>query len=127
PPPTTPAPAPKSSGPVVSVMPKSPVPKPTLPRDPSPKTPEEVAKVCSLVESAVITQAGVTPEFARGITGQLRRALGGGGQMYAVAMYYFIGREASLQHDKKTAAGNLAAAQSNGFLLKLKNLPANEP
>jgi hypothetical protein len=128
PPTSTPPPASvvKSSGPVVSVMPKSPVPKPTLPREPVAKSAEQVGQVCNLVESAVINLAGVTPEFARGVTGQLRRSLGSGGQMYGIAMYYFIVREASLQHDNKTAAANLAAAQSNGFLLKLKGLPGND-
>jgi hypothetical protein len=43
-----------------------------------------------------------------------------------VAIYYFIVREAYLKHDKKTAAGNLAAAYSNGLILKFKNLPAIE-
>jgi serine/threonine protein kinase len=120
------APQIRNSGPVVSVMPKSPIPKPTLPRDHVARTAEQVARVCQLVEAAAVSQGGVSPEFARGITGSLRRALGGGGEMYGVAMYYFIIREASLQHDSKTAAENLAAAQSNGFLLKLKNLPGND-
>jgi serine/threonine protein kinase len=116
----------KSSGPIVSVMPRSPIPKPTLPRDHVAKTADQVARVCQLVEAAVVSQAGVSPEFARGITAPLRRAMGGGGEMYGVAMYYFIIREASLRHDNKAAADNLAAAQSNGFLLKLKNLPGND-
>jgi hypothetical protein len=107
-------------------MPKSPVPKPTLPRSFNAKSPEQVAQVCSLVESTVISLAGVTPEFAKGITGPLRRNIGGSGDVFGIAMYYFIVREASLQHDNKTAAQNLAAAQTNGFLLKLKNLPGTD-
>ena len=35
-------------------------------------------------------------------------------------------REASLQHDSKAAAENLAAAQSKGLLLRLKNLPGDD-
>jgi serine/threonine protein kinase len=120
------APQVHSSGPFMSVMPKSPIPKPTLPRDHNARTAEQVARVCQLVEAAVVSQGGVSPEFARGITGPLRRAVGASGEMYGVAMYYFIIREASLRHDSKVASENLAAAQGNGFLLKLKNLPGND-
>jgi serine/threonine protein kinase len=116
-----------SSGRVVSVMPRSPIPKPTLPRDQFAENAEQVSRVCQLVESAAVSLGGVSPEFAHGITGSLQRSMGGGGEMYGVAMYYFIIREASLKHDSKTAAENLAAAQSKGFLLKLKNLPGNDP
>jgi serine/threonine-protein kinase len=116
----------RSSGPVLSVMPKSPVPKPTLPRDHLAENSEEVSRVCQLVEDAAVSLGGVSPEFAHGITGPLRRSLAGGGEMYGVAMYYFIIREASLQHDSKTAAEGLAAAQSKGLLLRLKDLPGND-
>jgi serine/threonine protein kinase len=116
----------RSSAPVVSVMPRSPVPRPTLPRDHFAENAEEVSRVCQLVEDAAVSQGGVSPEFARGITGPLRRSLGGGGQMYGVAMYYFVIREASLQHDSRTAAENLVAAQSKGLLLRLKDLPGND-
>jgi hypothetical protein len=85
-----------------------------------------VSRVCQLVESAAVALGGVSPEFARGITGPFRRSLGDSGQMSGIAMYYFIIREASLQHDSKTAAENLAAAQSKGLLLRLKNLPGND-
>jgi serine/threonine protein kinase len=120
------APQIRSSRPVVSVMPRSPVPRPTLPRDRFAENGEEVSRVCQLVEEAAVSLGGVSPEFARGITGPLRRSLGGGGEMYGVAMYYFIIREASLQHDSKTAAESLAAAQSKGLLLRLKDLPGND-
>jgi hypothetical protein len=107
-------------------MPRSPIPKPTLPRDYFAENGEEVSRVCQLVEAAAVSLGGVSSEFARGITGPLRRSLGGGGKMYGVAMYYFIIREASLQHDSKTAAENLAAAQSRGLLPRLKDLPGND-
>jgi serine/threonine protein kinase len=123
---TTSTPEAPKKGPVVSVMPRSPIPKPTLPRSPVAESPEQVARLCQLVESAVVSLAGVSPEFARGITGPLRRAVSGGGPMYGVAMYYFIIREASLQHDSQTAAQNLATAHSNGILLKMKDLPGND-
>jgi serine/threonine protein kinase len=116
----------RTSGPVVSVMPRSPIPKPTLPRDHFAENADQVSRVCQLVESAAVSLGGVSQEFARGITGPFRRSLGGSGEMYGVAMYYFIIREASLQHDSKTAAENLAAAQSKGLLLHLKNLPGND-
>jgi serine/threonine protein kinase len=117
---------PRGSGPVLSAMPRSPVPKPTLPRDTYAENAEEVSRVCQLVEAAAVSLGGVSPEFARGITGPLRRSLEGGGELYGIAMYYFIIREASLQHDSKTAAENLVAAHSKGFLLQLKNLPGND-
>jgi hypothetical protein len=107
-------------------MPRSPIPKPTLPREYTAYNAEQVGRVCQLVESAAVSLGGVSPEFSRDITGPFRRALGGGGEVYGIAMYYFIIREASLQHDSKTAAENLAAAQAKGLLPRLKNLPGND-
>ena len=112
---------------MVSVMPKSPIPKPRLPHTVTAETPGDVAAACHTVEAATISTAGVSPEFARGITIPFRRAFGGHGELHPVAMYYFIIREASLKHDSKAAAEALVAAQSNGILLKLQNLPAIEP
>jgi hypothetical protein len=116
----------RSPGPIVSVRPRSPVPKPTLPREHVAQNADEVSRICQLVESAAVSLGGVSPEFARGITGPFRRSVASGGPMYGIAMYYFIIREASLQHDSKTAAENLAAAQSKGLLLHLKDLPGND-
>jgi hypothetical protein len=116
----------RSPSPIVSVTPRSPVPKPTLPREHVAQNAEEVSRICQLVESAAVSLGGVSPEFARGITGPFRRAVASGGPMYGIAMYYFIIREASLRHDSKTAAENLAAAQSKGLLLHLKDLPGTD-
>jgi hypothetical protein len=123
--PSAPAP-PATSGSVMSAAPRSPVPKPTLPRVFQAKDPDRLNQVFNVVESATISLAGVTPEYARGITGPLRRLMGANAEVYPVAIYYFIVREAALKHDKKTAAGNLASAYSNGLILKFKNLPAIE-
>jgi serine/threonine protein kinase len=115
------------SGPVVSVMPRSPIPKPRLARTIAAESPSEVVAACQQVEAAAISTGGVSPEFARGITGPFRRSVGGHGELHPVAMYYFIIREASLKHDNRSAAAALVAAQSSGLLLRLQNLPAIEP
>jgi hypothetical protein len=110
----------------MSATPKSPIPAPALPRSYIAKDAESLARVCQIVESSTVSLAGVSPEFARGITAPLRRLVGVNGEVFPVAMYYFIIREAALKHDNKAAAANLAAAQSNGLILKFKNLPATE-
>jgi serine/threonine protein kinase len=102
------------------------VPKPTLPRSVQAADADQVARTCAAVESSVVSVAGISADFARGITGPLRRIMGSNAEIYPVAMYYFIVRESALNHDKSTAAANLAAAYSNGSLLKFKNLPAIE-
>jgi hypothetical protein len=122
----TAAPAPASSGNLLSAAPRSPVPKPTLPRVYDAKDPEQLARVLAAVEAATVSLAGVSGDYARGITGPLKRTVGGSGEVYPVALYYYIVREAYLKHDKKTAAGNLATAYANGLILKFKNLPAIE-
>jgi serine/threonine protein kinase len=112
--------------PVVSAMPHSPIPKPTLPRLVRATESERLWQVCQTVELLVVSRAGVTREFARGITGPLRRQVGQGGLVYPVAMYYFIVHEAALRHDNLVAAANLAAAHRDGSLVKLNDLPALE-
>src|SRR6185295_12893844 len=102
-----------SSGPTISAAPKSPVPIPTLPRVLSEPGADQVARACQLVESAAVSLAGVSPEFARGVTGPLRRTLKQQSAIYPIAMYYFVVREAALRHDRATAAANLVAAQVN--------------
>jgi serine/threonine protein kinase len=123
----TPSAAPRTtSGPVVSTMPRSPIPRPTLPRVVAITDAEQAAKVCQMVELLVVSRAGVSSQFARGITASLRRQLGTGKKISPVAMYYFIVREAALRHDSVAASNNLSAAQADGSLLKLKDLPAVE-
>jgi serine/threonine protein kinase len=126
---STPPPAPvppRPSGPVVSTVPKSPVPIPTLPREVVARDGDMLTRVCTAVESTAISLAGVSPEFARGITAPLKRRVGLNAAVYPVAMYYFIVREAALKHDNITAGANLAAAHASGLILKLKNLPGIE-
>jgi hypothetical protein len=50
----------------------------------------------------------------------------GGEALYPVAMYYFLVREAALQHDNRAAANNLANVQATGSIVKLKDLPAHD-
>ena len=85
-----------------------------------------MGRACQLVESTIVSVGGVSPEWARGITGPFRRLVGANAEVYPVAMYYFLIREAALKHDQKTAAAALASAHSNGLILKFKNLPATE-
>jgi serine/threonine protein kinase len=112
--------------PVVSAMPHSPIPKPTLPRLVRATESERLWQVCQMVELLVVSRAGVTREFARGITGPLRRQVGQGSLVYPVGMYYFIVHEAALRHDNLVAGANLAAAHRDGSLVKLNDLPALE-
>jgi hypothetical protein len=127
----TPPPAPSlrppeasAGGPVISPFQKAAIPKPTLPRHVAAGEGDQLNRACQLVESALVSNAGLLPQYARGITAGLRHALGGKGDVYPVAMYYFLVREAALKHDNRTAAANLASAQGNGALLKFRDLPA---
>jgi hypothetical protein len=87
--------------------------------------PELLARVCQAAESAAINLAGVSPEFARGVTGPLRRSIRrpGSSTIYPIAMYYFIVREAAAGHNSAAAAANLASAQASGAILRFKDLP----
>jgi eukaryotic-like serine/threonine-protein kinase len=125
-PPPAPVPPRAPSGPTISAVPKSPVPIPTLPREVLARDGDLLGRVCQAVESSVIALAGVSPEFARGITTPLRRRVGTNAAIYPIAMYYFIVREAALKHDNVTAGANLAAAHASGLILKLRNLPGVE-
>jgi eukaryotic-like serine/threonine-protein kinase len=115
-----------SGGPVVSVMPRSPVPIPTLPRVVVNRFSDQTARICQAVEAAAIAQAGVSPEFARGVTAPMRRALREETPFYPIGMYYFIVAEAGRRHDNVTAAANLAAAQAGGLILKYRDFPGIE-
>jgi hypothetical protein len=114
-----------ASGLIYSAKPAAKIPPPSLPRVFTAKDAEQLARVCAVVEQATVS-AGVSPEYARGVTASLRRLVGVNADLYPVAMYYFIVREAGLGHDKGAAASNLASAHSSGLILKFKNLPANE-
>jgi hypothetical protein len=125
-PPTAARPTSGASGSLISSTPKSPIPKPTLPRTFTANDGDQLGRACSLVESTIVSVGGVSPEWARGITGPFRRLVGVNAEVYPVAMYYFLIREAALKHDHKTAAAALASAHSNGLILKFRNLPATE-
>jgi serine/threonine protein kinase len=110
---------------LVSGIPRSPVPIPTLPRTHKVRDRLGLGRVGRDVERAAIS-AGVSTEYALGITDALQRQIMSGDEIYPVAMYYIIVREAALRHDRVSAAANLADAQTNGLMLKLRNLPAIE-
>ena len=95
--------------------------RPTLPRVRVAQSPAELETICAAVEAAVVGLAGVSAEFAQGITAPLPRTVRGA--IYPIAMYYFIIREAGLGHDGATAAANLLAAQTSGAFVQLKDLP----
>ena len=125
-PPPPPMPPRAAGGPVVSAVPKSPVPIPALPREVVTRDADQLSRVCQAVESLAVSLAGVSPDFARGITVAWRRRVGANATAYPIGMYYFIVREAALKHDSAIAAANLAAAYANGLILKFRNLPGVE-
>jgi hypothetical protein len=83
--------------------------------------------MCARIEAAVVARAGVSPEYARGVTARFQSVVAPNAEIYPVAMYYFIVREAGLKHDNATAAAGLATAHRNRAILVLKDLPAIEP
>jgi hypothetical protein len=111
------------SGPVYSSAPAK-VAAPSLPHVYVPESAEQLRRMCARVEAAVVSVAGVSPDYAQGITGRLQAQLEPSAEIYPVAMYYFIVREAGLKHDNGTAAAALAAAHRDRAILRLKDLPA---
>ena len=118
--------APARAGAVFSAPPPAKLPPPALPRVYVPADGAELRRMCARVESTVTSLAGVSPEYARGITGRMQAVAAAGAEIYPVAMFYFIVREAALKHDSATAANGLAAAHRDGRILRLKDLPAVE-
>jgi hypothetical protein len=122
-------PAPPSSAPaddvVVSARPKDRIPAPRLPRSYHVHDGQDLLRVFALVETEVVSQAGVTPAFASGVTVPLRRALAGAGGAHISpsAMYYFIIGEAGRGHDKRTAAHGLMVAHRSDIMRRLSSLP----
>jgi serine/threonine-protein kinase len=122
-------PAPSSGdGRIVSARPKGKIPPPRLPRTYDVQDGQDLARVCQLVERETVAQAGVTPEFASGVTLPLRRALAGAGsvRISLSGIYYFIISEAGRGHDKRTAAQNLRSAYESDIMRKLSSLPVRE-
>jgi hypothetical protein len=112
--------------PVVSSKPKDRVPVPRLPRMQEVRSAEELARLFSQIENETVAQAGVTREFAQGVTAPLRRLLEARRQMvtYPVGVYYFIVSEAARGHDKQIAAQNLLTNHENEGIRKLSALPS---
>ena len=110
---------------VVSARPKEHVPVPRLPRTQEARDAEDLARLLTQIEKETVALAGVTPEFAVGVTGPLRRALEARRQMvtYPVGVYYFIVAEAARGHDKRTTAQNLVTSHQNEGIRKLSALP----
>jgi serine/threonine protein kinase len=117
------APVQRGTGAVFSPAPAKVAP-PSLPRVYLPGDAEQLRRMCARVEAAVVALAGITPEYARGITGRFQAQVGTDAEIYPVAMYYFIVREAGLKHDNATAAAALATAQRTKAILVLKDLAA---
>ncbi len=107
--------------------PRATVPIPTLPRIHIADDPEQLARACRAVENAVVTVAGVNPTFARGSTDRLCRSVPAHAPIYPIAMYYFLVREAALEHDSNAASANLEAAHASGVIVRYKDLPGIEP
>jgi hypothetical protein len=77
---------------------------------------ERLARVCQQVEAAAISLGGVDARFAHGITLPLRKQVRPNTPIYPMAMYYFVVREGTQNHDPKAAALNLAAAHASGLI-----------
>jgi hypothetical protein len=116
--------APPSAAPALPLERKASVPRPALPRVYLARDTDDLLRISEMVESQVVSLAGVSREYAAGITGPLRRLVRGNAEVYPVAMYYFIIREAGLHHDVAEAAAALAAAHANGAILRFRDLPA---
>jgi hypothetical protein len=114
---------------VVSARPRGTVPPPRLQRWYGVSDGQDLLRVCQMVESEVVARAGVTPAFATGVTGLLRRALGEGVgvKLSPSAIYYFIISEAGHGRDKQTAAQNLLAAHQGEVMRRLSALPVVQP
>jgi hypothetical protein len=113
---------------VYSVAPTKNVPIPSLPRTRS-GAPRDLEAVLRQVEAQAVSLAGVSPEFAGGLTLPLLNALGDRSEatIYPAALYYLVVREAALVHDKATAARNLKEAHFGGGLRALLDLPTESP
>jgi eukaryotic-like serine/threonine-protein kinase len=98
------------------------IPVPPVPRVFVGEDAERIARMFQAVENAAVARAGVSLAFAEGITAELRKRLRPDDAIYPAAMYYFIVREAAAGRDRRRAASNLAAAQSNGLLLRSRDL-----
>jgi serine/threonine-protein kinase len=123
-PPAAAPPRPATSGRVLSRPPSKNIPYPSLPRTRS-GAPRDLAVVLRQVEAQAVSLAGVSPEFASGVTGSLLNALGDRSEatIYPGALYYLLVREAALSHDKDTAARALKEAHLGGGLRPLLDLP----
>jgi serine/threonine protein kinase len=122
------APAPSKSGTdkTVSARPNDRIPSPTLPRQYDAKDAADLQRACRIIEKQVMVLAGVSPDFANGVTTPLQRVIGeGGGRLYPVAMYYLIVIEAGRGHDKKTAGQALVGMHGDsGLRERMGALPA---
>jgi serine/threonine protein kinase len=119
--------APRPPRPDASVLfasPQADIPKPALPRSHRAGSAAELQRICQLVESALVSLAGLSPAYVEGITQPLQRLVGAQGEIYPVAMYYFLLGQALRKQDRATAGARLASAQSSGLILEFRDLPA---
>jgi eukaryotic-like serine/threonine-protein kinase len=114
--------------PIRSQRPLARVPWPRLARVAHPAGPKETETILAAVEAETL-KARCSPEYVRGVTGELARELSRRGPPQTIhpsAIYYFIVREAGLGRDKRAAADALAAAHTSGAIEALAGLPIAE-
>ncbi len=111
--------------PVVSRKPKSPVPAPRLAKEYQSNSRSGHARVLKQAEEEAISVAGVSPNYARGITARLLNILAQKGftKTCPSCIYYFIVREAALGNDNDVASRNLVAMYRSGQISRLQQLP----
>ena len=120
-PPAAPPPPPKAQKPKVPE-----VPPPTLPQVAKASSAAELVRITERVEAALVSEGGLRPGYARGVTALLRRRVRPGEKIYPAAMYYFIYRQAYEEVDRNTAAANLAAVHESGQIIKFL-FPSRQP
>jgi Protein kinase domain len=116
------APAPTTGAVVLSGTPHNPVLKPALPKEYVARGPADLQSMAERIEAAAVG-AGVSREYAEGITRELQAALAPGETTYPAAIYYYIVREAALGFDRAHASKELLLAHRNGQLHRMRNLP----
>jgi tRNA A-37 threonylcarbamoyl transferase component Bud32 len=118
----------RAAGEVYSVRPRATVPRPALPRMTTVRGEDDLQRIFTAVEQETL-EAGCSPDFSRGITSGLARALAGqrSAEVYPAAMYYFIVNQAALGREKRVAEQELRRAQGTGILRALMTrLPGDD-
>jgi hypothetical protein len=95
-----------------------------LPKVYTAQGPDDLQRILTSVEQETL-KAGCSPDFSRGITAAVYRALAAqrSAEVFPAAMYYFIVTEAALGREKKVAEQELRHAHSSGIVRALNRLP----